>query len=537
MTNDKSNPLLEATPSASGGGSALRANSGPQGFIASSLAVAFYFAGAILLAHLLTKGRYGYFRDELYFLACGEHLAWGYVDCAPSIALVAWLSRALFGDSLHAIRFFPAVASAATVLLTGLIARELGGKRFAVALACSCMLVPSVNLIIGSMLTMNVFEPLFWMGCAYCTLLVIKRENPKYFLWFGVLAGLGLENKHSMIFFGFALVAGLLLTCDRRYFADQWIWIAGAIALVIFLPNLIWQYQHNWPTLEDLSNVKRMHKNVELPPLPFLGQQIMMMLPTTLPVWGAGLWFFFFDRNGRRYRALGWAFVIVLSVMMVLKGKDYYLAPAYPMLFAAGGVFWERGLEVWRRIRWLKVALPLVIALSGAVVLPLGLPILPVESFLRYVEMLGMQPVKREVGHVGVLPQYYGDRFGWPEMVATVAKIYHGLPPEERAKAAILAGNYGEAGAIDFFGPRLGLPKAISGHQTYYFWGPREYAGEVLILLQYNRERVGSHCQSVEDAAVLTPPYAMAEEHYTILICRGLKQPLQELWPRLKHWN
>jgi dolichyl-phosphate-mannose-protein mannosyltransferase len=511
--------------------------SNAQGLLASSLAPAYFFAAAVLLAHLLTNGRYGYFRDELYFLACGEHLDWGYVDCAPLIALVAWLSRALLGDSLHAIRFFSAVASAGTVLLTGLIARELGGKRFAVGLACLCVVVPPVNLVLGTLLTMNVFEPLFWMGCAYCTLLVIKRDNPKYFLWFGVLAGLGLENKHSMLFFGFALVMGLLLTRDRRYFADKWIWIAGAIALALFMPNLIWQVQHNYPTLEDLSNVKRMHKNVELPPLAYIGQQIMMVLPTSLPVWAAGLWFFFFDSEGKRYRTLGWAFVILFSIMMVLKGKDYYSAPAYPMMFAAGGVFWERVLAAWSRLRWLKVVLPLLIVMMGAITLPFSLPILPVESLLRYGDAIGLKPAKAEVAHEGVLPQYYGDQFGWPELVAAVAKTYQALPPEQRAKAAILAGNYGEAGAIDFFGHQYGLPKAISGHQNYFFWGPRQYTGEVLITIQYSREWTAAHCQSTENGPTLNHPYAMAEEHLTILICRGLNQSLQTEWSRRKHWN
>ena len=497
----------------------------------NTLPIALGIALAGLLIHLLTNGRYGYFRDELYYLACGDHLDWGYVDHAPLIALIARTSRSLFGDSLHAIRFFAALASPALILLTGLIARELGGGRFAVALACLCVLVAPIWLIMHTFLSMNAFEPLFWMGCAYVLLLVINCGNPKLLLWFGVLAGLGLENKHSMIFFGFALCAGLLLTKDRSLFLSPWLWIAAAFAALLFLPNVIWQYQHHWPTLEDLSNVRKTHKNVELSPVAFIGQQILIMLPTSALVWIPGLWFLLFHRAGKRYRALGYSFVVIFAVMLALNGKNYYLAPAYPMLFAAGAVFWER------RPAWTKIALPALILVTGALVAPLTLPVLPVDALIRWQEIIHVSPPKTEVAHEGALPQHFGDMFGWPEMVATVADVYHRLPAADQPKTAILAGNYGEAGAIDFFGPRYGLPKAISGHQTYYFWGPRNYTGEIMILLQSDRADAEKYCTSVEPGPELNQPYAMAEEHYQILICRGLKQPLRNFWPRIKHWN
>lgn len=503
----------------------------------SSLAIAVYFALADLLVHLLTNGQYGHFRDELYFMACGDHLDWGYVDFAPLAALLVKLTRVTLGDSLHAIRFLPAVSGAAKVLLTGLIARELGGGRFAVGLSCLCVLAAPVYLILDTLYSMNTFEPLFWMACAYVLLLAMKRNNPRLLVWIGVLAGLGLENKHSTLFFGFALVVGLLLAPERRFLASPWLWIAGAIALAIFLPNLIWQYQHNWATLEDLSNVRRTQKNVELPPIRFMGQQLLMLSPASALVWIAGLWFLLMDRIGRRYRVLGWTYLAFLSVLMALKGKDYYLAPIYPMLFAAGGVFWEKFLESRARFAWMKLALPALVFLIGAILAPTALPILSPENLVRYQNAIGLQPPKTEVAHSGALPQHFGDMFGWPEMAATVAKVYDGLPPEERAKAAIYTGNYGEAGAIDFFGPRYGLPKAISAHQTYYYWGPRNYTGEVIILLQSRRESAQRSCTTVEDSTQVGHPFAMGEENYRILICRGLKQPLAQLWPRLKHWN
>jgi len=502
----------------------------------SPLACAVYIALVKLVIHLLTNNRYGYFRDELYYIACGEHLAWGYVDHAPMVAWLVKLSRTLFGDSLFALRLFPAVAGAAKVLLTGLIARELGGRRFAVVLACLCVLAGGY-LALDSFFSMNAFEPVFWMGCVYFIIRAIKQNDSRYWLWFGLLAGLGLENKHSTLFFGFGIFVGLLLTPSRRFFANRWLWIGGALAIALFLPNIIWEYRHDWATLELLRNVSATGKNVVLSPLEFIVQQILILNPLTLPIWLAGLWYFLFDRDGKAYRLLGVAYLVVLVMMIVLKGKNYYLLPIYPMLFAGGAVWWERLLANQPRLSWLKFAYPLLICLLGAVFAPMLAPVLPVETYIRYQNALGFAPPKTEIGHVGPLPQHFGDRFGWPEMVQQVAQIYNNLPAEERARTGIYANNYGEAGAIDFFGPQYGLPKAISPHQSYYLWGPRDYTGDSLIVLQSKRADAERNCKNVEAVGTVGHPLSMAEEHYTIFICRGLKQPLPELWPRLKHWN
>ncbi len=503
---------------------------------ANPLSIAVSLALVKLLLHLLSANAYGFFRDELYYIACGEHLDWGYVDHAPMVAWLVKLSRVLFGDSLFALRLFPALAGALKVLLTGLMARELGGKRFAVALSCLCALV-SGFLAVDSFFSMNSFEPLFWTGCAYALVLAIKRDEPRWLLLFGLLAGLGLENKHSMLFFGFGVFTGLLLTPARRLFKGRWLWLAGALTFALFLPNLIWEYRHDWATLELLRNVEKSGKNVALSPLQFMAQQVLLMNPATFPVWAAGLWYFLFDKDGRRYRALGIAYVVVLALMILLKGKNYYLMPVYLMLFAGGGVWVVIMLKERRRLGWLKVAYPALLCLAGAALAPMMLPILPVETYLRYQQAIGFAPPKTEVGHVGPLPQHFGDRFGWPEMVREVADIYNRLPEDERKATAIYANNYGEAGAIDFFGPRHGLPKAISPHQSYFLWGPRDYTGETLILLQSKREDAERNCRSVEEAGKVGHPLSMGEEHYTIYICRGLKQPLRDLWPSLKHWN
>lgn len=499
--------------------------------------IAWALGGLAVLIQMLTNGRYGYFRDELYYLAASDHLAFGYVDFAPLIAWVAHASRLLFGDSLHAIRLMPALAFGGEVVLTGALARELGGRRWAVLMACVSVLLCPVVLANGARLAMNPLEPLFWMGSVYLLLVAISRDRPKLLLWCGVLLGLGMENKHSTVFFLGALLVGLLATSERRLIATRWFWMAAAIAFTIALPNAVWQVVHHFPTLEDLRNVKAMHKNVELPPLPFLVQQVMMLLPASALVWIAGLGFLLFHRDAKRYRFLAVTYLAFLAMMMALKGKDYYLAPIYPMLYAAGGVLWEKWTEARSRLRWLRVAIPAVVAAMGMVVAPLVLPILPPERIAPYMERLGIKLARTENGMSSRLPQHFADEFGWPEMVEAVAGVYNSLPPEERAKTAILAGNYGEAGAIDFFGGRYGLPKAISAHQNYYFWGPRQYTGESVILLEWSRAKAERWCRTVDRGPAIAPYYGMGWEYYDVLTCHGLKKPLSEAWPEFKFWN
>jgi hypothetical protein len=320
-----------------------------------------------------------------------------------------------------------------------------------------------------------------------------------------------LMNKHSMIFFGAAIVVGLLFTPNRKVFLDKFFWLGGALAFLIFLPNIVWQIQNDFATLELLRNVQATGKNVVMSPLEFIVSQIMMLLPMTLPVWIAGIWFLLADKNAWKFRFL---------------------------LFAAGAVWWEAMIEKFRALRFARIGLPVLIIGMAAFVLPFALPVLPVEKLIAYQEATGFKPPKSEVGHEGVLQQIYGDQFGWREMVEKVAGVYHSLPPEERAKAGIFASNYGEAGAIDFFGGQYGLPKAISPHQSYFLWGPREYTGEVLLVLgARKKEEVEKNCESVEERTEVNHPYSMADEKYKILICRRTKKPLPEIWQSLRHWN
>lgn len=494
--------------------------------------------GTKLLVHVLLAGRYGYFRDELYFLDCGRHLDWGYVDHAPLIGLVARLALIL-GGSLPILRIVPAVAGALLVALTILMAHRLGAGRFGQGVAGLAVLVAPIYLGVDSILSMNAFEPLFWMGCVYLLIRIVQSGNSRLWIGVGALAGLGLMNKHSMVFFLAALAAGVLLTPLRGELRKPWPWLAAAIALVVFMPNLLWQVAHGFPTLEDLRNVAREGKNVVLGPLEFVTQQILLLHPVLFPLWLGGLVCLFAGLAGR-YRALGWTYVVLAVTLFVMKGKNYYLAPIYPILFAAGATGLEAGLSRWRwsaGASWPKAVIATLVLVAGAATAPLVLPILSPERFVAYEEALGFAPPKTEGGHRGPLPQIFGDQFGWEELVAEVARVYNSLPSGERARTAIFANNYGEAGAVNLFGPKHGLPPAVSAHQTHFFWGPRGYTGEIVIVLQGDRDELAQVFESVERAGEHHHPWGMEEENGPIYLCRGLKTPLPDLWPRLKHWN
>jgi hypothetical protein len=373
------------------------------------------------------------------------------------------------------------------------------------------------------------------MGCAWLLIRIVKTGNQKPWIWFGVLAGFGLENKYSILIFGAGIVLGLLLTPQRRVLASPWIWIAGAIAFLIFLPNLLWNIQHHFPFLELQANIRRSGRDVPLRPLAFFGEEILAMHPLTLPLWLAGLWFYFFSPSGKPFRALGWGWVFTAAVIVTLSPRVYYLFPAFPILFAAGAVIWEVRLNrhpVWRRLAW-----PALLVATGALIGPLAIPVLPPETFVRYTKVLHFAPPPIETHRLGPLPQIFADQFGWEEMAATVARVYSNLPPDVRPKTAIFGQNYGQAGAIDLFGPKYGLPRAISGHQSYFVWGPRGYTGESMIVMAGRQQDLESRFTDVQKVASVYHPYSMPYEHFDVFYCRSPKRPLNEVWPEVKNWH
>ncbi len=506
-------------------------------FLASDAALVLTLAATACLLHFvvnLSVARwYGFFRDELYYAACSEHLAWGYVDQAPLIAVIARLTRWLLGDSLFALRFFPALSAAAKVLLAGWMARELGGRRYAQALAATCVLIAPIYLTFDNLLTMNAFEPVFWMLCAAIGMRIVRQERPRLWLLFGLVAGLGLLNKHSMLFFGSGVFVGLLVTPGHRFFRGKWIWLGALLSFVIFLPNLIWEARHAWPTLEILQFVGKM-KNVPVAPLSFVLEQTLLLHPLATPMWVAGLYFFLRAKEGEPYRFLGWTYLVVLLEMLILKGRIYYLAPIYPMLLAAGAVWIEQQIRA-RGWNWLKPAILAPLVVGGVLAAPLVLPLLPVEATIQYSNFWDVEDVKVENHNLGRVPQLFADMFGWENQVATVARVFHSLPPSEQARCTIFASNYGEAGAIDYFGAAYGLPKAISAHNSYYLWGPGSSTGQVVITLGLPREDLEPVFAEIEQVATINHEFAMPDENnLPVFICRAPKRTLQQAWPKLK---
>jgi hypothetical protein len=489
---------------------------------------------AAVALHVAFSGRFGFFRDELYYAACGQRLAWGYVDHAPLAPFLAYLSRALLGDSLLALRFLPALAASAKILLGGWLARELGGGKYAQFLAAFCVFLAPIYLTFDNFFSMNAFEPVFWMVCAAILLRILNGGNSKLWLLFGLSAGLGILNKHSMLFWGSGLVLGLLATSARKQFRQPWIWLGAGIAFLCFLPNLLWEIQNGWPTLA-LFHAVMGTKYVIVSPWEYIWQQTLLTHPLAAPVWVAGLWFLLRDPLGEKYAVLAWAYFTVLLEMLILHGKIYYLAPAYVILLAAGSVWIELRL-VPRLGAWLKPVIPVPLLIGGVIAAPLAMPMLPVEATVRYTRFWDVQAIHVENVPQSELPQLFGDMFGWQEQVRAVAGVYRALPESERTQAVVLAYNYGEASAINYFGPKLGLPRAISGHNQFGLWGPGAMTGQVAVAIGFTERQLRQFYDEVTPKASVSPEYAMPEEsRLTIFVCRRPKRSLQESWSEWKY--
>ncbi len=446
--------------------------------------------GPILIAvflfavHVLLAGRYGIFRDEMYYVACGKHLAFGYVDHPPLVALMARATTALLGDSVRALRVLPALCAAATVLLGAELARTLRGGPFAQLLAALCIAVAPEYLGTFHILSMNCVLPVCWTAAALLATRAVTRADPtgpeatRDWLLFGLACGVGLLAKHSTLAFGAALTVGLLATPQRRVLRTVGPWLGLAVAALLWLLA---------------------------------------------------------SSRSRDFRLLGIAFVVVFLMVIVGHGKPYYLAPAFPVAFAAGGVAIERwvGSPAWRGV------VVGVLLSGGAMVAPLALPVLSEPAFIRYAAALGGSQAEDEKHEKGLLPQFVADQHGWEAMATKVAAAYAALPPAEQRVTTLYGGNYGEAGALDYFGPRWGLPPAVSGHNAYFMWGPPGGGrGEVMIAVgDFACDDWSNVYDEAEKVGETDDPYAMPyENHVPICVLRGLKQPLALVWPRLRHY-
>jgi hypothetical protein len=504
----------------------------------SAMALVWAIAIARFFFHLYFNNRYGYFRDEFDYIACGDHLAWGYVDQPPLIPFLIHLCRVLLGDSLRSIRFIPAVATSLLVVQAAVIARELGGKTYAMLLTAITVVIAPQYLSNGSLLGTNCLEPNLWMACAYFAILAIKRNQPYYWLWVGVFAGIGLEEKYSIAFFVAGIVVGLLVTDQRRVFLSKWLYLGAIAGFLIFLPNLLWNIHNHWPFLQLMHNIRDSGRDVVLPAGQFFLQQTLLIDPITAPIWITGVAAFFFSARLKPFRLLGWSYLVCYAIFFALHGKNYYLAPIYPMLLAAGAVMLESALSR-PRLSWLKPAIVVILLASGSHLTPIAVPVLPPDKFLAYTRTLPMKLPVMEHSHARApLPQWYADQFGWNEIVAETALAWNQLSADERHDCGIFAQDYGQAGAIDFLGRHYGLPRSLSGHQSWWLWGPRGYSGNCMIVLDDSRARLEELWTSVQYVGTSADnPYAL-EKQIPVFICRGAKfGTLAQLWPELKHWR
>lgn len=483
---------------------------------------------ALFLLHMFTNHQYGFHQDELVVLDNANNLDWGFIEYPPLTPLLARIELSLFGLSLVSARTFAALAHGVVLVLTGLMARELGGRRSAQILAALAAAIAPIALIQGSLIQYVTFDFLWSVLIAYLVIRLLKSNDPRWWIPIGVVIGLGMMTKYTMVMFVAGLVGGVLLTDARRYLRSPWLWGGVALSLLIFLPNLIWQIQHNFISLEFLSSIHARDVAIGRAEGYLIEQFVFCSNLFAIPFWIAGLISCFRGEARRRYRMLGWMYVIPFFIYLFTQGRSYYLAPAYPMLIAAGAVVWQGWIDrlpmqkarLTQGITWTGIAIGAVISAA------LALPIAPINSPLW--------DVTSEVHDT------FTEQIGWPEFIQTVAGIYDNLPEEEKSRAGIFAAENDEAAALNLYGPQYGLPKAISGSDTFWLRGYGDPPPETLIIVGYEQAEVNSAFEQCEMAGTITNPYGVENDLRNppnVFVCRGQRWPWPELWNKAKRYS
>ncbi len=483
--------------------------------------------------HLALGGRYDLFRDELYFIVCGQHPAFGYVDQPPAVPLLA-ASLYRFGLGAFGLRVPTAIAAGVLVWLAMRFARLLGGERTAEAMAgLACAIAPMLMGIVATLNT-SAFDPLAWTAVA-CLLVKAGRDgDDRALIAAGVVAGVALQIKYAMLFWMAGLTIGLILTPERRLLLRPAFWIGAALAAAIALPSFLWQYLHGFPFLELGAAAKG--KNADFPLLPFLANQVMVMNPAFAPLWIAGLVAPFAVSRLHHLRFLVIGAIMVVVIVRVGHGKDYYLSPLYPTLFTIGAA----AIAPWMRTRMGRIVGPIALAAGvsiSAIAAPMALPILAPPMLEAYLQRLGIAPQQQERSFKGtVLPQVMADQLGWHDYVQQVEAAWQRIPPGERAATAIKVENYGEAAALDLYG--RGLPPALSGHNQYYLWGLRGQHPTNVLTIQDDIADVRPYCRRATLLGVTDSRYAMAFENgKVIVLCESVKPPFASLWSQFKFYS
>jgi hypothetical protein len=504
----------------------------------SATAILIYFALIKLIIPLLTHSDFELHRDEFLYLAMADHLDWGYLEVPPAIAVFAWITKHLLGSSIYAVRFLPALSGALTVFLTGQIAREMGGGRFAQFLTGLSFLFSLVYLRINILFQPVTFNLFFYVLAAYFFIRILKYEKPRDWICLGIAVGLGLLNKYTMLLFAFGMAIGLVLTSYRRYYTIKWLWLSTIIALLIWFPNLIWQHEQGWPFFEHMRVLSEQQlTNVQ--PLMFLLVQLLMNLYAA-PVWICGYLYYQFAKTGKPYRPLAYLYLSALVLLLLLSGKVYYLAVTYPMLFAAGSVVIEKYIHKTDR-RWLGRILTTIIIFGSTTLIPIGLPVLSVDKMIRYFDISSQymgtgESLRWETGEYHELPQDYADMLGWKTMAANVSDVYNNLTADEKEKCMIFAINYGEAGSIDYYSSQYNLPRVVSQNGSYWLWGTEEYMGELVIVVGLEKEHVEKFYEDVRLAGTFIYPHAR-ENGIPIHVARQPRMSGEAIWEILKQYR
>jgi len=473
-----------------------------------------------LLVHVLTNGHYGFHRDELATLDDARYLARGYVAYPPLTPFLARVALELFGASAAGLRLFGALAQCAAIVLTGLMAREMGGRRWAQAAAALAVAIAPVSILWGALFQYSGLDYLWWVLAAYCAACLLRTEDPRWWLGIGVAIGVGMMTRYTMGFLAIGITGGVLLTPARRNLRSKWLWMGVAASLLIFLPNLVWQAQHNLISVDFLRYLHARDVRIGRADGFLVKQLFVPANPFTMPLWVAGLWFYFATPSGKRYRLLGWMFAIPFVLFAIAKGREYYTAGSYPMLFGGGAVWAEQWIASRRALAGIALVLG---AAFGAILVPIG----SVNSWWW--------------NHVASQIDDFREEVGWPELVETVAGIRDTLPAEERQGLGILAGNYGEAGAINLYSPEYGLPKATSGVNSYWLRGYGDPPPRTLIVVGLSRAALDRYFESCEVAGHVSNRYGVkneeTQEHPDIFVCRGLRQSWPEFWKQFRRFG
>jgi len=498
-------------------------------FFRSDLGILVLIAAVRVVVHTATNGQYGFHRDELQTLDDARHLDWGFVVYPPITPLIGRFELTLFGTSLAGFRFFAAVAVSTVMVLAGLIAKELGGTRKTQVLAAVATGVAPFSLVQGAVLQYVSFDYLWGVSAAYFLIRLLKSENPRWWIAVGVALGLGMETRYTMGFLALGIAGAVLLTPARRYLLSGWLWAGVGVSLLIFLPNLIWQARHHFISLDFLAHLhardlaQGRYKD-------FYREQFFTCVNVvTVPLMLLGLWFYLLRQEGQRYRLIGWTFIVTFALFAVAGARSYYTAPLYPMLLAAGSVLLQILLREARpllsrvvyRTQWVSIVI------SGFAIALLTMPITPRGSAAwKFANKVHDQ---------------FREEVGWPELAQSVAQIYNSLSPEERQTTGILTGNYGEGGALNLYGPPLGLPHAMSLTNSFWYRGYDPRLPQIVIVTGFDLDEGRRLFESCEVAGKNTNPDGVVNEesrdHPEILLCRNLKMPWPVYWARYRRYG